>query len=229
MNCYDNMITGGNRAVSHISRSLWDNARGRWRSEKKFPSKWGGTIGESCHYRAWQLHRWAKYVLPHPPIVLRSYHPAHHLVSVRTGLSLFLLEQRGDTMRGWRNRTGTKTSIIELCLWNLEPAANTLEAILPFLFWWPDKDVWFVWGWENGFHSIVLLWNTCFLGRKLFHFCSFFLFLFCLVFCLLVQLFFSKLNLWLPFCPLSYFFFCLKLCVEEKWPKGPFCQGKINL
>lgn len=179
MNCYDNMITGGNWAVSHISRSLWDNARGRWRSEKKFPSKWGGTIGQSCHYRAWQLHRWAKYV---PPIVLRSYHPAHRLVSVRTGLSLLLLEPRGDTMRGWRNRTGTKTSIIELCLWNLEPAADRLEAILPFLFWWPNKAVWFVWGWGNGFHSVVLLWNTCFFGGGTFPLLFFFFFFYFVLF-----------------------------------------------
>lgn len=71
INCYDNMITGENWAVSHIIRSLWDNPRGRWRSKKTFPSKWGDTIAESCHYGAWQLHRWAKCVLSHPPLCSR--------------------------------------------------------------------------------------------------------------------------------------------------------------
>lgn len=150
------MITGGNWAVSHISRSLWDNARGRWRSERKFPSKRAGTMARAAISERDNYTDEPNMCSLTPPIVLQSYHPAHHLVSVRTGLSLFSLEPCGDTMPGWSNRTGTKTSIIELCLWNLEPAADTLEAILPVLFWWPNKDVWFVWGWENGFHSIVL-------------------------------------------------------------------------
>lgn len=99
INCYDNTITGENWAVSHIIRSLWDKTCGRWRSEKKFPSKRGGTIAESCHCRAWQLRRWAKCVLSHPYIVFQSYHPTHHEVSASTGLSLFLLCSLGTQCR----------------------------------------------------------------------------------------------------------------------------------
>lgn len=175
INCYDNMITGENWAVSHIIRSLWDNARGRWRSEKKFPSKRGGTIAESCQCQAWQLHRWAKYVLSHPPLCSR-------VITLHTTRCPWGRAYHSFCSAVWKHNAGLKEQDRDKDCHNwtlsLEPGTSCWHTGSYSSFILMAKDVWFVWGRENGFYSALSLWNTCFWG-KLFCVCTFFHILTC--------------------------------------------------
>lgn len=173
INCYDNMITGENWAVSHIIRSLWDKARGRWRSKKKFPSKRRGTIAKGCHCRAWQLHRWAKCVLSHPPLCSRVITPHTTRCPWARAYHTFC-SAAWEHNAGWRNRTGTKPAIIELCLWDLEPAGSCSSIFIlmakqrgPICLWLEKIGKWVCF-----FYSVLLLWNTCLWGKRFYFFLS---------------------------------------------------------
>lgn len=129
MNCYDNMIIEIGLSLtspgpSEIKRT-W-----KMKERKEISIKVRRHNSRKLPLASVTITQMSQICALSPPHCVPELSPCAPLGVREDGLSLFLLEQCGNT----RNRTGTKTSIIELCLRNLEPAADTLEAILPFLF-----------------------------------------------------------------------------------------------
>lgn len=106
-------------------------------------------------------------------------------------ITLFALQCSGAQC-GLEEQDRTKPAIIELCLWDLEPAASCSSI---FILKAKQRGLICFWLEKLGnvfFYSVLLLWNTSF-GGKLFYF---FLFIFYLIFCLLGHFFKKKqLNL----------------------------------
>lgn len=122
INCYDNMITAENCPVSHIIRSLWDKARGRRRREKKFPSKRGGTIAEKPPLASVAITQMSQMGALSPPHCVPELSPCTPR-GVRELITLFTL-QCGDTMQAGGAGQRQSLEIIELCVWDLEPAGS---------------------------------------------------------------------------------------------------------
>lgn len=148
------------------------------KERNKFPSNRGGTIGESCHYRAWQLHRWAKYVPSHPPHCAAELSPCTPL-GVRWDELITLF---AGAMR--RHNAGLKEQDRDKEVHNwtlsLEPGTSRRHAgsySSIFILMAKQRRLICL---GLGFHSRVLPLKYLFFGGgKLFHSCSFFLILSC--------------------------------------------------